>query len=243
MSVFLSVRDIAKSFGGLQALDAVSFEVAKGEIVAVIGANGAGKTTLFNIVSGLLTPDTGSVVFDGTTVTRLRPDEHCRRGIARTFQTARSFHTLTALENAVVGALNVMHGVQEATAHARRALEFVGLGGRLHDYAGDLTIGQQRRLELARALATKPRLLLLDEVMAGLNPGEVGSTVELVRRVRDSGVTVLLIEHVMQATMSLADRVVVLDFGRKLTEGRPEEVTKNPLVIKAFLGEEAHTLA
>ncbi len=234
----LEVADVEKRFGGLQALAGVSLTVEAGEIVGLIGPNGAGKTTLFHLVSGFLAPDRGTVRLAGEPTAGLRPHALCQRGLARTFQIVKPFQALTVLENVRVGALVRAPRYAEATARAREVAAFVGLGAKADQPARTLTLAERKRLELARALATEPRLLLLDEVMAGLNATETGQVLELCRRINARGVAILLIEHVMRAVMTLSHRVVVLSEGRLIAEGAPAAVAGDRRVIEAYLGEE-----
>ncbi len=240
--VALEVDNITKRFGGLTALDHVSFKVYEGEILGLIGPNGAGKTTMFNVITGVYKPEEGRVLYYGEDITGLKPHVIARKGIARTHQVVKPFNELTVLENAMIGALfGTRHGQiteEEARSIAMEILEFVGLAEKAEEPAKVLNIQEKKRLELARALAEEPRLLLLDEVLAGLNPTEVARMLELLRKIRrEKGVTMIMIEHVMHAVMNLADRIVVLHFGRKLAEGTPEEVARNPEVIAAYLGD------
>jgi branched-chain amino acid transport system ATP-binding protein len=232
----LEARDLSKRFGGLAALDGASLDVAEGEIVALIGPNGAGKTTLFASISGFVRPDTGSVRFAGAEVTGLAPHLICARGLARTFQIVQPFEKLSVRENIAVGAHLRLPARRDALAHAEEVARKVGLHGRLDQPAAGLTVAARKRLELAKALATSPKLLLLDEVMAGLNPTEVDEVVAIIRTIRANGVTVLLTEHVMQAVVSLADRVYVLANGRIIAKGTTTSVTSDPTVIEAYLG-------
>ena len=234
-NVLLEVRDVSKAFIGLQALSDVSFDVREGEILGVIGPNGAGKTTLFNVLNGFLVPDRGAVRFCGETVTGLRPNVLCRRGVGRTFQVPRTFPRLTVLENVLVGAL-VRAGSADARGLARAALTRVGMLDRADAPPGGLTTLELRLMELARCLATSPKLVLLDEPLAGLSTDGVDVMIAMIRRVRAAGITVVIIEHTMQALLRLADRLVVLDQGRRLAEGAPSDVTRNPAVIEAYLG-------
>jgi branched-chain amino acid transport system ATP-binding protein len=235
--VLLEVTGVAKRFGGLQAVSGVSLEIEAGEIVSLIGPNGAGKTTLFNLISGFHTPDRGTIRLNGRSTAGLRPHDLCRRGLARTFQIVKPFPQLTVLENVRVGALAREPRLPAATAWAREVVEFVGLGPRADQSARTLTLPDRKRLEMARALATGPRLLLLDEVMAGLNPAETGHVVELCRRVNEQGIAILLIEHVMRAVMALSHRVLVLSQGHLIAAGPPQAVASDPTVIEAYLGE------
>lgn len=232
----LEVRDLSKRFGGLAALDGASLDVAEGEIVALIGPNGAGKTTLFASISGFVRPDTGSVRFTGADIKGLAPHLICVRGLARTFQIVQPFEKLSVRENIAVGAHLRLPGRRDALAHAETVARRVGLEHRLDQPAASLTVAARKRLELAKALATNPKLLLLDEVMAGLNPTEVDEVVRIIRAIRADGVTVLLTEHVMQAVVSLADRVYVLANGRIIAQGTTASVTSDQIVIEAYLG-------
>ncbi len=235
----LVVQQVNKSFSGLMAVKDISLEVNEGEIFGLIGPNGAGKTTLFNLVSGFYVPDRGSIIFDGQEITGLGPHTICQRGLARTFQIVKPFGNLSALENVMVGAFNRVGPYAQAARLALEKLVFVGLAEKKDIRVKELTIADQRRLELARALATQPKLLLLDEVMAGLTPSEVTEVMELIRKIRQSGVTIFIIEHIMHALMNLSDRVFVMHHGEKLAEGTPQEVSSNQKVIEAYLGEVA----
>ena len=234
--VLLEVRDVSKAFIGLQALSDVGFDVHEREILGVIGPNGAGKTTLFNVLNGFLVPDRGEVRLRGERVTGLRPSALCRRGLGRTFQVVRTFPRLSVLDNVMVGAFVHARAVGRARAVAVAALAQVGLEDRADDVPGGLTTLELRLMELARCLATSPRLVLLDEPLAGLSSDGVDVMIAMIRRVRGRGVTVVIIEHTMQALLRLADRLIVLDQGRRLAEGAPGEVTRNPAVIEAYLG-------
>lgn len=236
---FLEGQNLVKRFGGLVALAGVSFAVEEGEVVGIIGPNGAGKTTLFNVVTGTVRADHGRLWFQGRPLLGLGPDEIYRRGIARTFQTVRVFRGMTVFENVLAGAWFGPESGRtraEAERHAWWALEMVGLKDLAGAVAGDLQIVYQKRVELARALAGKPRVLLLDELMAGLTAREVEEAVSLLRRLQGQGMTVVLIEHVLRAVMRACDRVLVLHQGRKIAEGRPEEVVRHPEVVEVYLG-------
>ncbi len=240
MTALLQVEALAKSFRGLKAVVNASFEVEDGSISALIGPNGAGKTTLFNLIAGVHAPDAGTIRFQGRPIHGLRPDQVCAAGIGRTFQLVKPFLALSVLDNVIVGALRVERTVAAARRAALGVLSQLGLAARADDPAAALTLSDHRRLEVARALATRPRLLLLDEVMAGLRPTECDQLVEVFRGLnRSEGVTILLIEHVMRAVMALADHIGVLDRGEIVARGTPAEVVKNPAVLQCYLGEDA----
>ena len=233
----LEVDRVSKSFGGVAANVEISFDVRDGEILGLIGPNGAGKTSLFNSIAGAVVPDAGEIRLDGERISGLPPEECALRGIARTFQVVRSFDSMTVLENVMVGAF-ARHGrARAAMAKALEVLDFTGLAGRADTQAYSLSPAEKRRLEVARALATEPRLLLLDEMLTGLTPTEAQSGVALIRAVRDRGITVIMVEHVMEVLLPLIDRAVVLNLGRVLTIGLPDEVVRNPEVIRAYLGD------
>ena len=233
----LQVRDLTKRFGGLVANDRVSLTVDTGEIVGLIGPNGAGKTTLFNCIAGVYNPDGGSIIFDGRDITRGTPEQVCQAGVARTFQIVRVFKGMTVLDNVMVGSYLRSMSTSTARTHATEVLRFTGLYAKKDMMASALTIADKKRLELARALATRPRLLMLDEVMAGLNSTESQEAVEIIRTINRQGVTILMVEHVMEIIMPISGRLVVLDYGKKIVEDTPDNVAKNPDVIRAYLGD------
>ena len=235
----LEVRHVSKSFRGLRAVNDASFEVPAGSINGLIGPNGAGKTTIFNMIAGVYAPDGGEIVFEGKRIDRLRPDQVCAAGIGRTFQLVKPFAGLTVLDNVIVGALQRSKNVSEAKILSGTILGKLGLDAKAHLPASSLTLPDRKRLEVARALATRPRLLLLDEVMAGLRPTECDQMVEVFRDInRAEGLTILLIEHVMRAVMALARHIGVLHHGVVIARGTPEQVVRDPAVLECYLGEE-----
>ena len=237
MAPLLSVEAVTKRFGGLLANREISLVIEPGEIVGLIGPNGAGKTTLFNCITGYMHPDEGRIAFDGADITQRRPERICGLGVARTWQVVRAFGRMTALDNVICGALERTNRVAEARARAAALLDFTELGARTHVAAANLTLADKKRLEIARALATRPRLLLLDEAMSGLTPRETAAAVQLVRRIHEElGVTICVVEHVMEVVMPLSHRVVVLDYGVKIADGRPHDIVRDELVISAYLG-------
>ena len=236
--VILTAEGLTKAFGGLVAVNAFDMAVNRQDIVGLIGPNGAGKTTLFALISGFLKPDGGRVRFHGEDITGLRPHKIARRGLVRTFQLAQPFPAITTLENVMVGSFTRERPPERAREAALAILERVGLGAKADALAGGINLAERKRLEVARTLATRPQLLLLDEVMAGLNPTETGQMIELINKLAAEGMTVVLIEHVMKAVMSVCSRVLVVHHGEKIAEGTPVEITENPRVIEAYLGEE-----
>jgi branched-chain amino acid transport system ATP-binding protein len=238
MKKLLEIDRLKKNFGGLSALIGVDLLVSEGQIKSIIGPNGAGKTTLFNLITGFYRPDEGRILFRGKDITGLSPEDIAFFGIGRTFQLVKPFLNMTLLENVMVGALNRTANVKEARKRAMDIIGFLGLEEKVKTPTDALTIEDRKRLEVARALATSPSLLLLDEVMAGLNPAEINGMIELIQTMRNGDVTILLIEHVMHAVLTLSDEVVVLNYGEKIYEGDPKRVVKDPKVIEVYLGEE-----
>jgi branched-chain amino acid transport system ATP-binding protein len=239
MSALLEVSAVSKRFGGVQAVADLNFTVGEGEILALIGPNGAGKSTVFNLINGVFRPDSGRIVFEGVDITGKPTYEIAHRGIARAHQIVQPLAGLSVLDNCLVGACYGHDNLSMSAGRkvVREVAELVGLSDRLDMLAGQLTTASKKRLELARALCGRPRLLLLDEVLAGLNPTEIERMIEVIRAIRARGVAILIIEHVMRAIMSLSDRVVALNLGRNLAEGSPERVANNPAVIEAYLGD------
>jgi len=229
---------VTKIFGGLVAVKAVDFRVEKGEIVGLIGPNGAGKTTFFNMISGFYRPNEGDVQFNGSSIVGLKPSRICKLGMTRTFQIVKPFPELTVLENVMMGAFNHHAKSADARVKAMAVMELLGLAERAGELAGNLPVAGRKRVEIAKALATEPELMLLDEVMAGLTPAEMHQMIDTVRRIRETGVTMVIVEHVMPVIMSLCDRIYVLHHGEKIADGTPEEIVANKNVMEAYLGED-----
>ncbi len=239
MTPLLQVEGVTKRFGGLQALTQVTFDLPEGQIMGLIGPNGAGKTTLFNCINGVYTPEIGRVRFKGEDVTGSKTYHMAKRGLARTHQIVQPLNELTVRENVMAGACfgRENHSLGDASDIAEEVMDFVGLDARTDQLAASLNVAQKKRLEMARALAAKPFLLLLDEVLAGLNRSEIAEMVETVKKIRDRGITIIMIEHVMKAVMNVSDRMIVLDYGQQIAEGTPTEIANNPQVIEAYLGD------
>ena len=233
----LEVRNLTKYFGGLGAVRNLSFEVEKGQIFGLIGPNGSGKTTVFNLINGFYSPTSGEILFKGKPITGFKPNVICRKGIARTFQVVKPLSRMTVLENVMASAFCRVNSLDKAKEEALKTLEFCVLLHRKDYLAKSLTIGDRKRLEIARALATRPELLLLDETAAGLNPTELDQAINLIRKIRDRGVTILIVEHIMKVIMSISDRIHAINYGQTITEGAPQEVANNQAVIEAYLGE------
>ncbi len=239
MESFLRIRGLTKSFGGLTAVKELDFEVPKHCILGLVGPNGSGKTTTFNLLAGVFGPDKGEINFKGENIVGLKPWEICKKGIGRTFQIPRIFKNMTVLESVMLGSLfgnSNSVSLDEAKSNALRIIDFLGLAPKKNLFCDKLTMGDQRRIEIARALSTPPDLLLLDEAMAGLNPTETQEILQVVRQIRETGVTIILIEHVMTAVMALSDIILVMDYGEKIAWGKPAEVISDPRVIHAYLG-------
>ncbi len=233
----LEVRNVSRFFGGLAALAGVSFEVNRGEIVGLIGPNGAGKTTLFNVVNGYYKPSKGEVFFRDRAISGLKPHQICQQGIARTFQVVKPLQRMNVFDNVLASAFLRTANRSEAVELTQEILQFSGLFEERDTVSKSLPLGMRKRLEIARALATRPELLLLDESFAGLNPSELNVSIEIIRRIREKGITIMIIEHHMKVIMSLSDRIVVLNYGEKIAEGTPLDIRHNPLVVEAYLGE------
>jgi len=233
----LQIQNVSKRFGGLAALTDVSYSVNQGEILGLIGPNGAGKTTLFNVVNGFYPPSTGEVLFKGERISNLKPHQICRLGIGRTFQVVKPLQRMTVLDNVIASAFLRAKNKAEAEEIAHETLEFTGLYEDRYLISKGLPLGKRKRLEITRALATKPEMLLMDESFAGLNPTEINDQINIIRQIREKGITLMVIEHHMRVIMSISDRIVVLNYGEKIAEGTPSEIGKNRLVIEAYLGE------
>ena len=234
---FLEIKNVSRFFGGLAAIKSVSFELQKGEILGLIGPNGAGKTTLFNVVNGFYHPSRGEVLFKGERISGLKPHQVCKRGIARTFQVVKPLQRMSVLDNVVASAFLRAKDKAEAVAIAEEVLHFTALSDDRNMLSKGLPLGKRKRLEIARALATRPEVLLLDESFAGLNPAELDASIAIIRKIKERGITIMIIEHHMKVIMAISDRIVVLNYGEKIAEGTPQQIRNNPLVVEAYLGE------
>jgi len=233
----LEIRNVSKRFGGLAASSDISFTIEKGEILGLIGPNGAGKTTLFNIVDGFYAPTTGEVLFKGQVISGLKPHQICKLGLARTFQVVKPLQRMSVLDNVIASAFLRAKNRAEAVDIAMETLRFTGLDADKDVISRGLPLGKRKKLEIARALATQPELLLLDESFAGLNPSELNESIEIIKNIKARGITIMIIEHHMKVIMSISDRIVVINYGQKIAEGTPQEIRNNPLVVEAYLGE------
>ncbi len=238
MAKLLEVKNLTKAFGGLLAVNNVSFDVHEGEIFGLIGPNGSGKTTTFNCINHFYSLTSGDILFEGRSIKALKTYQICKRGIGRTFQVVKPLARMTVLENVTASAFCRVNTIGEAREEARRVLEFCNLADQAEKLAKSLPIGGRKRLEIARALATRPKLLLLDETAAGLNPSELDEAIDLIRKIRDNGVTIIIVEHIMKVIMTISDRIHAINFGQTIAEGTPREVANNPAVIEAYLGEQ-----
>ncbi len=236
----LQVKGAYKFFGGLAAVTDVSFDIREGEILALIGPNGAGKTTVFNVVNGFYQPSKGEIWFKGVNISRMKPHKICKMGMARTFQVVKPLQRMSVLDNVIASAFLRADSKEKATAIAVETLHFTGLYEDRDVISKGLPLGKRKRLEIARALATQPQLLLLDESFAGLNPSELDESIGIIRKIKERGITIMIIEHHMKVIMSISDRIVVINYGQKIAEGTPDEIRANPLVVEAYLGEEQH---
>lgn len=236
--IFFEIKELTKHFGGLAAVNSVSFQVRQGEIFGLIGPNGSGKTTIFNCISNFHSPTSGQIRFKDRNITGMKTHQICKAGIGRTFQVVKPLGRLTVLDNVMAGAFARVNKKHEAREMALETLEFCGLAQRKDVLAKSLSIGERKRLEITRAVATKPDLLLLDETAAGLNPSEVDQAIALIRKIRDKGITIIIVEHIMKVIMTISDRIHAINFGQTIAEGSPQEVANHPAVIEAYLGEE-----